>query len=176
MAAERGKVVAAANSLLTAKANSVISWGFLLLLMVPGRTDKATRIHKKMLYLTQCLSMEGYILPPLCLPRNIWQCLVTILVVTTRGGIRGGIGEHFGIKWVAVRNAAKHSILHKTAPVNKELFRPNWQYPDKLTLTEEWELYQLRSIQEAPSLQAQYKPFNLQLESISVRVHPSPTS
>lgn len=62
VATERWNVVAAANSPLTVKTNSIISWDFLLLLMVPGRIDKATRIHKNAL--SNPVSLNGRLHTP----------------------------------------------------------------------------------------------------------------
>lgn len=55
----------------------------------------------------------------LCLPGDTWQCLETVLIVTTREWNANGI------EWVEGRDAAKHSTIHRAAPPNKELSAPN---------------------------------------------------
>jgi len=61
----------------------------------------------------------------LWLPGDTWQCLETVLIDTTREWNANGI------EWVEVRDAAKHSTIHRAAPPNNKLSAPNCQsYPD----------------------------------------------
>ena len=52
-----------------------------------------------------------------CPPRNIWQCLENILVVTDWEGREEGVATDIKrVEWVDARDAAKHLKMHRTTP------------------------------------------------------------
>ena len=51
-------------------------------------------------------------------PRDIWQCLETVLVVTSDR--EGGGGGATGIEWVEAKDAPKHPTAYRTTPHNTE--------------------------------------------------------
>lgn len=48
---------------------------------------------------------------------DVWLCLETFLTVTAFGRGWGGVQVATGFWWVEARNATKHPLMHRTAPM-----------------------------------------------------------